>query len=293
VAVIVTGAVAVVIIAIGAVVISTAAALAGIVAGLLAVTVTVSVAGAIAGAVAVAATTISYVAGGVALIVSFPVILLCAYVSCHALFGDEKQSLIRNLAIALVTKYGTNFQGCDLTDADFTQARLKNTSFITAILTRTCWYQAKKLHLAAVGTTYLDDLLLRDFLVTKDLQNKNLNGWNLQNINLQAANIKDATLIGANLSGSNLHSSDFSRANLGQTQLDKTDLRGATLTGAYIEEWLITSQTKLDNVKCEYIFMRIPTRENPNPFRLPPNWDETFENGEFSRLFNPLSKIKI
>lgn len=76
-------------------------------------------------------------------------------------------------------------------------------------------------------------------------------------------------------------------------QLDKTDLRGAILTGAYIEDWLITSQTKLDNVKCEYIFMRIPTRENPNPHRLPPNWDETFKEGEFSRLFNPLSKIKI
>jgi len=39
--------------------------------------------------------------------------------------------------------------------------------------------------------------------------------------------------------------------------------------------------------------MRIPTRENPNPHRLPTNWDETFKNGEFSRLFNPLSKIKI
>ena len=293
VAVIVTASVSVVIVAAGAVIIIGSAAFAGIIAGLLAVTVTVSVAGAIAGAVAVAAAMVNFPAGGVALLVAIAVVLLGAYASCHALFGDEKQRLTRNLAIALVAKYGTSFQGCDLTDADFTEARLKNTNFITAILTRTCWYQAKKLHLAAVGATYLDDLQLRELLVTKDLQNKNLNGWNLQNINLQAANIKDASLIGANLTASNLQDADFSRANLVQTQLDKSDLRGATLTGAYIKDWLITSETKLDKVKCEYIFMRIPTRENPNPFRLPTNWDETFKEDEFSSLFNPLSKIKI
>ncbi len=293
VAVIVTGAVSVVIVAAGTVVIATAAAVAGVIAGLVALTVIISVAGAIAGAVAVAAAMVNLLAGTVALTVAVTVVLLSAYVSCHGLFGDEKQSLIRNLAIAFVTKHGTNFQGCDLTDADFTQAKLKNTNFITAILTRTCWYQARKLHLAALGTTYLDDLQMRELLVTKDLQNKNLNGWNLQGINLQKANLQDANLVAANLSASNLQDADISRASLVQTQLDKTDLRGATLTGAYIENWVITPETKLDKVKCEYIFMRIPTRENPNPYRLPPNWDETFKVGEFSTLFSPLSKIKI
>ena len=293
VSVIVTGTVSVVIVAAGAVVITTAATVAGVVAGLLAVTATVAIAGAIAGAVAVAAATVNFLAGGVALSLGVTVVLLSAYVSCNALFGDEKQSLIRNLAVSLVTKHGTSFQGCDLTDADFTQAKLKNTNFSTASLTRTCWYKAKKLHLSAVKTTYLENLPLRELLISKDLHNKNFNGWNLQGINLQGGNLQDANLIGANLNASNLQDANISRANLVQTQLDKTDLRGATLTGAYIEDWLITSQTKLNQLKCDYVFMRIPTRENPNPYRLPPNWDETFEDGEFAKLFNPLSKIKI
>jgi uncharacterized protein YjbI with pentapeptide repeats len=113
----------------------------------------------------------------------------------------------------------------------------------------------------------------------------------LQGINLQGANITDASLVAARLNESNLQNADISRANLTKAQLDRTDFRGAILTGAYIGDWGITQETKLDEVKCEYIFMYVPTKDQPNPYRLPANWEETFKDGEFTQFMSSSSKF--
>ncbi|KST68672.1 pentapeptide repeat-containing protein [Mastigocoleus testarum] len=291
VAVIVTGAVGVVVSATGAVIVSGAAALAGAVAGVFAVTMTVAIAGCVSGIIAVAASTVGVLAGGVAAAVGISVVLLASYVGCSALAGDKKQKLIRNIIVNIAAKYGTTFQGANLTDADFTQTKLKNTNLNKANLTRTCWFQVKKLRLAAFENTYLEKEDLRELVITKQLQNRNCDGWDLQGINLAGANLKDVSLTGANLSESNLQNADISRGKLVQAHVDKTDFRGANLTGAYIEDWRISPDTKLENVKCEYIFLRVPTTENPNPNRLPSNWEETFSEGEFAKSVSPLSKL--
>ncbi|NMG07948.1 pentapeptide repeat-containing protein [Brasilonema sp. UFV-L1] len=289
--VVVTGAVAVVVAATGLLVISGTAVVSGFIAGLLAVALTVSIAGAVAGAVAVAAAKIGGMVAGIpATIVAILTLVLSADVSCRALYEDEKQSWIRSIALGLVTQHGTRFQGSDLTDADFTQATLKNTTFKKSILARTCWFQAKNLNLADIRTTYLEDEKIRQLLVTKELQSQNFDGWNLQGLNLQGANLKDASLVATVLNESNLQNADLSRVNLTRAQLDRTDFRGAILTGAYIGDWGMTSETKLDGVQCEYIFLCVPTKDNPNPHRLPANWGETFVDGEFTQLMNPLSK---
>ncbi len=291
VAVVVTGAVAVVVVATGAVLVAVAAALAGAVAGLVAVTTTVAIAGAVSGAMAVFASKVNPVAGGVAAGVAILVVLLSVWVGCRALFGDEKQALVRNTALSMATKWSTRFNNSDLTDADFSQATLKNCNFLAANLTRTNWSRAQKLNLAAVATTYLDDKKMRQLLITKDLQGKNLDGWNLQNINLQGANFRDATLAGAKLNNSNLQEADFSRATLIKADVDNANFRKAILTGAYVGDWGVTTETKLDGIKCDYIFLRIPTKEEPNPHRQPPDWEENFREGEFAKRFSVFKGI--
>jgi uncharacterized protein YjbI with pentapeptide repeats len=246
----------------GAMILARAAASAGT------VTVTVTMAGAVAGAVAVAASS--------------------AYVGWCALVGDEKQVFIRNIAVAIATTKGTNYQGSNVTDADFTQATLKNANFKKANLTCTCWFQAHSLHLAAAGKTYLKDAQVRQLIVTKDGQNKNFNRQNLRRVNLKGANLADASFIGADLSAANLQDADLSRAKLVHTQLDKTDLTGATLTGAYIEGWNITHETKFTGVRCEYVYMRLPTKINPDPLRKPDNREEVFKDGDFADFIQPI-----
>jgi uncharacterized protein YjbI with pentapeptide repeats len=290
VAVIVTGAVAVVATILGTVTIAGAVTLAGAVAGLFAVTATISIAAVLSGIMAVMAARINPITGGAAVVIAVVVILLSAYVGCRAWFEDEKQTAIRNLALSIATRYGTNFQGSNLTDADFTRASVKNANFFKANLTRTCWFETQRLNVAVVAKSYLANHVIRKLVVTKDLHNQNFDGWDLQGINLRAANLIDASLVGTKLNNTDLRNANLTRVNLMRSQVDSTDFRAAILTGAYIDNWGITPQTQLEGVECDYIFMRVPTKDNPNPRRLPANWDEAFKPGEFAKFFSPLSR---
>ena len=194
---------------------------------------------------------------------------------------------IARLAINLTSIGGTSFWKTNLTEADFSGATLKHTDFQGADLTRTCWRNAKGLEFARLGNTYLANPKIRQLVVTCNGQGKNFDGLDFTGVNLQEADLQDASFIGATLNHSNLRGADFSRAKLKQTQLEGADLTGATLTGAYIEDWGITGTTKLEDVQCEYIYMRVPTQENPNPLRKPDNLRQTFAEGEFADFIQP------
>jgi uncharacterized protein YjbI with pentapeptide repeats len=215
-------------------------------------------------------------------------VILSAYLSWRALKGDERDAWILTFAIAFAATGGTSFRHADLTDADFTCATLKSTDFREATLTRTRWHQAKKLDRVRPGTTYLQFPKVQQLLITGQGQSQNFDRQNLRSLNFQGANLADASLKGADLSSANLQDADLSRAKLVQTQLDETDLTGATLTGAYIEDWGITSHTKLHGVRCKYIFMREPTKEDPNPRRKPDNWKENFTDADFADFIKPI-----
>ena len=55
--------------------------------------------------------------------------LLSAWIGYQTIKGDEKYTLIRDLAIAFAAIIGTSFRDANLTDADFTNATLKSTDF--------------------------------------------------------------------------------------------------------------------------------------------------------------------
>jgi len=207
--------------------------------------------------------------------------LLSIYIARKAMKGSKKYSWIRNLAIVFSAIGGTSFRGADLTDVDFTAAMLKSADFRNTILTNTRWHQAKMLDHVRPGSTYLQTKQVRQLLVTGQGQEKNFDGQNLRGINLQKANLANASFIGTDLREANLQAAYLSGAKLKHTQLDATDLTDANLTGAYIEDWRITKETKLYEVKCEYVFMHLPTTANPDPLRKPDNREEVFADGEF------------
>ena len=207
-----------------------------------------------------------------------------------SLIGDENWLANRSVIISIASWFGTSFCGADLTNADLTEAILKNTNFRKSILTRTRLFKVQELHLAAVGTTYLNHAPVKQLVITLDSQDKNFNRLDLRGINLQGGKLMDTSFVGTDLSEANLQDADLSRAKLVQTQLDGTDLTGATLTGATIEDWGITSHTKLCGVRCEYVFMRLVEKGNPdqNPRRKPDNWNETFADGDFADFIQPI-----
>ena len=275
----------------GAVIAAGAVVVAVVMAG--AVAMEGAVAGAVAGVAVVALADAGMPVLKWAVVVATAGVGLSTYVNWRVLTGDEKQAFVRKIAIAFAATGGTSFRGADLTDADFTHATLKCTNFRKANLTRTCWFQAKKLSFAVVERTYLEQSQVQELVITGEGQDKNFDGLNLRGVNLCGANLADASFIGADLSESNLQYANLSRAKLKQTQLDGTDLTGACLTGACIEDWGITSDTQLNGVECEYIFMRNPTKDDLNPRRKPDNWAETFKEGDFADFIAPLVKTLL
>jgi uncharacterized protein YjbI with pentapeptide repeats len=214
--------------------------------------------------------------------------ILNTYICKSALNGNPRYTRLNKFAVTFTATKGTNFRNANLTESDFTQSILKNTDFKNAILLRARFYKVKKLEYACAGETYLQKEQLRQVLVTGQGQDKNFDRTDLRGVNFQSANLQDASFIGADLSYASLQDANLSRAKLKQTQLDETDFTGATLTGAYIEDWGITSNTKFDGVSCEYVYMRLPTKENPDPCRKPDNRQEVFEDGGFGDFIKPI-----
>ncbi|MEG4805842.1 pentapeptide repeat-containing protein [Microcoleus sp. ARI1-B5] len=190
-------------------------------------------------------------------------------------------------AIAIVTGRGNCFKGANLTDVDFTGSTLKFCDLREANLTRTRFYQVKALDYARLDNTYLANSHIRQLVVTLNGQSQNFDGLNLEGVNLQGADLQGVSFIGTNLNNANLQNANLSRAILKQAQLDGTDMTGAILTGACIEDWGITGSTKLEGVQCDYVFMRLDTKGNPNRLRKPDNWGETFAGGEFADFIKP------
>ncbi|MGK7899500.1 MAG: pentapeptide repeat-containing protein [Xenococcus sp. (in: cyanobacteria)] len=210
-----------------------------------------------------------------------------AYLGWYFLQTEDKDTFTRWIAVMISAIQGTSFRSSDLTEADFTGSQLKNTDFRNAILTRTCFRNAKKLDLARPGKTYLKNFKLQQWLIGTG-QDINFDSMNLRGVNFQGKILTDASFIGADLSEANLQDADLSRAKLVQTQLDKTDFTGATLTGAFIEDWNITVNTKLRGVRCDYIYLRLPTQENPDPHRKPDNCNENFADRDFEDFIKPI-----
>lgn len=222
--------------------------------------------------------------------VTVALVTLNAYVGWWTLAGDKKYALIRTPTLALSAKGGTSFRRANLTDANFTQATLKSTDLRRAVLTRTCWFKANKLDQARIEGTYLENPQVRELAITKDGQDKNFDYQDLRALNLEDAELAHASFIGANLSEATLQNANLSKAKLVQTQLYRTDLTHACLTGAYIQDWSISTDTKLDEVKCECIYMRLPTKDDPDACRKPDNRQETFKEGDFSDFIAPIIK---
>ncbi|MEH2069508.1 MAG: pentapeptide repeat-containing protein [Nostoc sp.] len=223
-------------------------------------------------------------------LVSIAISFFNNYLAWKATGTNKELVWIRRIAIDFAAISGTSFRGADLTDADFTGATLKNTDFRKANLIRTCWLHTQKLNLACVEETYLEEQDIRQLVLTKDGRGKNFDYRNLAGLNLQNANLKDASFIGANLSEANLQQATLSMAKLVQTQLYRTDLTKACLTGAYIQNWGISIETKLLQVECEHVYMRLPTKLDPDPYRKPDNNEESFQEGDFSDFIAPMIK---
>jgi uncharacterized protein YjbI with pentapeptide repeats len=105
------------------------------------------------------------------------------------------------------------------------------------------------------------------------------NEWRSKNPEIKP-DLNGTNLRGASLSRTDLRGANLSKTNLSRTQALDTNFEEATFTGACIEDWNINSQTNLNNIICDYVFLKKNQQE-----RRPSDPNKNFEPGEFTKLF--------
>ena len=216
--------------------------------------------------------------------VTTPVAIIGTYIGKRALYGDKRDTWVRNFAIAFTARFGTSFQRADLTNANFSGTNLKNCDFKGANVNRTCWYNSQKLHLARFENTILEKSEIRELLITGKGNNKSYIGANLRGANLIYADLSYADLRRADLSGAILQGANLDFAILTETNAVGADFTGAKMTGTTLEAWNIDSTTILDEVDSRFVYLLEDPKPGTDDKERRPSSGE-FLPGEFTKLF--------
>jgi uncharacterized protein YjbI with pentapeptide repeats len=212
----------------------------------------------------------------------------------HAILFEANLSRA-NLTNAILDR--ADLSGAMLRNANLTCAFLPSATLVHADLTSARLSHANLSHAYLIRTNFDRAYLDRAMLSHADLSNATLSDADLSESDLSGALLGDATLTGAMLSAANLTGTRLYGADLTEATLRKTILRGANLTatqildanlsaadltGACIEDWNINAITVLDDIVCDYIYLRQHPNTGEYQERRPHNGE--FAIGDFARL---------
>jgi uncharacterized protein YjbI with pentapeptide repeats len=193
---------------------------------------------------------------------------------------------------------GANLRKANLRDANFREADLRKVDLTGADLTRAAFLKADlsearlslaQLDLATFWATNLRQAKLRGAFLFRtefyeaDLSEAKLTKARFFNALVASSNLSRAILKNTDFINTDLQLSDFSQSNLRKAQLIRTQALGtnfneATVTGAHLVDWHTNSAANLDDVICEYVYLKHNQQEHcPSSGNFAP--------GEFTKLF--------
>jgi len=222
-------------------------------------------------------------------IISLSMLLVSIFIS-HKSFSSTGIFFQKNykLSQAISSIGSTNFYGAKLTDCDFSNALIARSNFSNADLTRVNWSDTKELDSSRWELTQLDNPVIRKLVSTRKINTNNYKNMDLSNLNLDGIDFTGCDLSGADLSGSSLITANLEKTKLIKARFYDANLSKTYLTGAFIEDWAIATDTVFTEIDCGYIYMRLPTENNPDAWRKPDNRNEFFKEGDFSDFIAPI-----
>ena len=174
----------------------------------------------------------------------------------------------RNADLRRANLFAANLVGADLRQANLIEAELEEATLE--------WADCSEANLTKANLIQTD--FFRATLNGTDFSEACLVEAVLSMAQLVQASFRQAQLNGASLIEANFKKANLYEADLSSVQALKTDFSKAQFTGVCIEDWNINSETKLDNIVCQYVYRKANQQE-----RFP--IDEDFDLGEFTRLF--------
>ena len=192
------------------------------------------------------------------------------------------QQLVKTIKSAI----GSDFRGADLSGAKFVNAHLEVTDFTNAKCDLINW-QGAEFYLCKLPKNIEDNKIGYLCRNPDKGRGENYTSLDFRNTYLQNVDLVDAILRNANFNGADLRGAKLTNANLSNLQALGTDFSGATLTGSCIDNWGINSNTKFDDIVCDYIFLSQKIDENGDlvydpESRKPANGN--FQQGDFAKL---------
>jgi hypothetical protein len=187
-----------------------------------------------------------------------------------------------------------DLSGISLSDCKPLQKFPQFVDFIGANFSETNLSRINFKPLAARGRYYM-----RAHLAKVNFTKANLSEAVIIDGDLNEAVFIDADLTEANLEKATLQGADLGKALLGKTNLLQACLEKAILTGACIEDWQINSQTKLEDIICDFVYLKAgyplsyipPAYFDPGYIYRRYSYKErrpssgNFAPGEFTKLF--------
>jgi uncharacterized protein YjbI with pentapeptide repeats len=193
----------------------------------------------------------------------------------------------RNMAIATASWRATSFYDHDLSNINFSGIKLANTDLRAKKLYRTQFQGSSGLERARVDSRYLDLEYpkVQKLLTRRCSEDRDFSRLTLRGAYLKGADLRHMQFVGTDLSGADLSGADLRDSVLLRAIVTDVDFTGADLTGACIKDWSFNSETRFEQVTCNYIYREY---EDDRPTDRYPA-DRNFEPGEFQSLFQKLT----
>jgi uncharacterized protein YjbI with pentapeptide repeats len=210
------------------------------------------------------------------------------------IYLEQEFLIISRILRAFSSFFGTKFQGADLSEAEFSFAFLGDVSFNQANLFQARFHGAKGLVYAQLENTNLFDSRVLNLITTLNGIDQDLSNADLGGANLAGAELHRANLTGANLNGAMLYHAELQGAILTEANCVGTDFTAAQLTGACLEAWNYDDTTILQDIDCQYVFLKAQPNALGWRERLPHNPDKCFVPGDFEKYFREvLDEVRL
>jgi uncharacterized protein YjbI with pentapeptide repeats len=176
-----------------------------------------------------------------------------------------------------------DLSGADLSVANLNEAALNGADLSAANLTGADLYEANLNEVNLFKAKLIDAYLHRANLSGANLSGANFYRSDLSVATLSRANLNEANLTDVDLTFADFREADLSGADLTAAKALGTNFRAAIFTGACIENWNTNYETILDDIFCEYVYMKFDWNKNQRIERRP--YSRNFKPKEFTKLF--------
>jgi len=197
--------------------------------------------------------------------------------------ANLRKTLLSGTDLRKVSFSEMDLSGSDLSFTNLNEAALNGSDLSAADLTGA---DLRKANLNKVNLSKAK--LIEAFLYRANLSRANLSRANfyrayLSGAILSRANLNEANLTDVDLTVADFHEADLSGADLTDAKALGTDFRSAIFTGACIQNWNINHETILNNIFCEYVYLKYDGSKNQRTERRP--YSRNFKPTEFTKLF--------